>query len=303
MYHYKRNQSAEYNHYLKALAQISILTLVMLVFSACNTTSATEPEIPRPTATEPGSQDLRATPTPKPKDDSETSAESPEQPTYTNETYGFKFTYPHTWALEETERAVVLKQDTLTLRINFAWATEDIGPGLFGRTGAAAGDFIYSGMVNLLDKTIPIQTLEFEGKDKAIFYNGTGLIDVDDLIFMIVLEDLEAEYLALDIPETKQAEATAIVETFELFDREAECLAQGGRWEVLGFSGPGCNLPSSDGGKSCTDSKDCEGLCLADKDEIDAQGDELTGVCSQWQSHFGCYMILEKRRDVEICID
>ncbi len=24
----------------------------------------------------------------------------------------------------------------------------------------------------------------------------------------------------------------------------AACMAEGGRWELLGFSGPGCNLPS-----------------------------------------------------------
>jgi hypothetical protein len=108
----------------------------------------------------------------------------------------------------------------------------------------------------------------------------------------------------------------------ERIDEEAECLEQGGRWEVLGFSGPGCNLPSSDGGKACTDISECEGLCLADNDEImvdngqgilvpdpkrideiNAQGEELEGVCSMWQSDFGCHVVVEKGKFVVICID
>ncbi len=51
----------------------------------------------------------------------------------------------------------------------------------------------------------------------------------------------------------------------EIFE---SCLAEGGRWEVLGFSGPGCNLPTSDGGKTCQDSEDCESGCLGDPDLV-----------------------------------
>jgi hypothetical protein len=108
----------------------------------------------------------------------------------------------------------------------------------------------------------------------------------------------------------------------ERTDEAAACVEQGGRWEVLGFSGPGCNLPSSDGGKVCTDIRDCDGLCLADNeeimvdngqgilvpdpkmiDEINSQGKELEGVCSMWQSDFGCHAVVEKSKIVVICID
>jgi hypothetical protein len=303
MYLCKQIQSKYNKQHLRLIPLMSILILIMLAISACSTTSSAEPETPVPTAIEPGSQKSPASPTPKPKEGSGENRESTEQPTYTNESYGFEFTYADTWALEEEEHAVVLRQDSLILRINYAWATEDIGSGLFGRTGVGAGDFIESGKVNFVDRMIPIQTLEYEGKDKAIFYNGTDLIDVNDLVFMIVLEDLETDYRMLDIPEAAQHEVAAILATFQLFDMIAECEEQGGRWEVLGFSGPGCNLPSSDGGKSCTDIKDCEGLCLADNEDTNAQGDELMGVCSEWQSNFGCHEILEKGRIVEICID
>ncbi|MGB3699696.1 MAG: hypothetical protein WA997_00365 [Anaerolineales bacterium] len=102
----------------------------------------------------------------------------------------------------------------------------------------------------------------------------------------------------------------------------AACLAEGGRWEVLGFSGPGCNFPTTDGGKACRDSVDCESGCLADPDqvmktdetgrlipdgdrisELNSQDIEQVGLCSPWKENFGCRVWLEKGRYVEICID
>ena len=101
-----------------------------------------------------------------------------------------------------------------------------------------------------------------------------------------------------------------------------ECEQLGGRWEVLGFSGPGCNLPSLDGGKVCSDHSGCESLCLVDDesvmkdtpdgvkvpdhfriDQINAEGKDLKGVCSEWQSDFGCHAVIEKGKIVVICID
>ena len=57
--------------------------------------------------------------------------------------------------------------------------------------------------------------------------------------------------------------------------REA-CLAAGGAWDGVSGRGHvhGCNLPTSDGGKACTDSKECEGLCRNHRctDHRDARG-------------------------------
>jgi hypothetical protein len=38
-------------------------------------------------------------------------------------------------------------------------------------------------------------------------------------------------------------------------------------------------------------------------DELNASGDELGGVCSEWQSDFGCQVVVEKGKYVVICID
>lgn len=103
-------------------------------------------------------------------------------------------------------------------------------------------------------------------------------------------------------------------------DLYSDCLASGGRWEVLGFSGPGCNLPTSDGGKACRASQDCESACLADPDQVDvmpgnhillqkkidqlnSQKGEKIGACSPWIENFGCQVWLQGGRFVEMCVD
>ena len=98
-----------------------------------------------------------------------------------------------------------------------------------------------------------------------------------------------------------------------------ECMDQGGRWEVLGYSGPGCNLPTTDGGKPCSNSDECESACLAADesavradgftpnlqriDELNAQGGDLPGACSPWQETFGCHVWLQNGRYAVLCAD
>ena len=62
----------------------------------------------------------------------------PETLTYTNDFYGFKFTYPETWALSEEDHRVILMKGTNRLGINFRWAGEQIdhfGPTTTRTTG------------------------------------------------------------------------------------------------------------------------------------------------------------------------
>jgi hypothetical protein len=104
-------------------------------------------------------------------------------------------------------------------------------------------------------------------------------------------------------------------------EKYQECLDQGGRWEVLGFSGPGCNLPTTDGGQPCRNSDECESACLAADeevmrpngnggfinhqriDELNAQGGDLQGACSPWRENFGCRVWVENGRYAAICVD
>ncbi len=121
-----------------------------------------------------------------------------------------------------------------------------------------------------------------------------------------------------------EIEPTEIPPGFPTPDPEilAACLEQGGRWEMLGFSGPGCNLPTSDGGKTCTESTECESACLGDPDlvmiedefgfllpnhekveELNAIDGEQSGLCSAWQENFGCNVWLQEGSFVVICVD
>ena len=78
---------------------------------------------------------------------------------------------------------------------------------------------------------------------------------------------------------------------------EEECLALGGTWGPQGMLQLDmCDLPASDAGQPCTDSTQCEGMCLA--------GDTLeVGACSPTTLNFGCFPIMEGGQQMTICVD
>lgn len=83
--------------------------------------------------------------------------------------------------------------------------------------------------------------------------------------------------------------AFAAKEMRALPQSQAECEAAGGAWTVLGLPFPGkpasCDLKAKDAGKSCSDSKECEGLCLAPA--ASKAGSRTTGLCSTYVRNFG----------------
>ena len=84
-----------------------------------------------------------------------------------------------------------------------------------------AGDFIYGGKVLFLGQVIPAEVLEYERKDKMVLYGGPSLVEAGDLVFCLWLEDLDAEYLELDIPKKLQAEVKEILESFARIEATA----------------------------------------------------------------------------------
>jgi hypothetical protein len=153
---------------------------------------------------------------------------------YTNDTYGFEFDYPETWTLSEIDHGVVLMKDTNRLGIHFRWINENIDPS-FGRTGMAAGTPIYSYKINFMDQILPESTVELDGLVKYVIYGDMGSqIEIDDLAFVIVLEDLESDYMTLDMPDEVIAEARSILESFR-------------RIEASGSPPEGSEMPQSDG--------------------------------------------------------
>lgn len=57
------------------------------------------------------------------------------------------------------------------------------------------------------------------------------------------------------------------------------CEAKGGKWEQVDnpSSMPACNLPTTDSGKICTDSSQCESYCQAPSGA--ATGAKVSGTC------------------------
>lgn len=159
---------------------------------------------------------LEPTPTPTP-------LPTPVVRSYVNNEYGFTFRYPETWTLEEEPHLVKLSQGTLMLNIAYGWASNPGFSPMGGRTGMPAGDFIYGDKVFFLDRAIPAQVLEYERRDKMVLYGGTGLMDVGDLVFSMWLEDTGGTpYEELNIPKALQAEAKAILESFERSTAEGQ---------------------------------------------------------------------------------
>jgi hypothetical protein len=71
---------------------------------------------------------------------------------------------------------------------------------------------------------------------------------------------------------------------------EAACVARGGRWmgRVSGRGRmTGCNLPTHDAGKACSDKADCEGPCVHRK-------------CHGWHDYRGCGVYIKGKAQ---CID
>jgi hypothetical protein len=63
---------------------------------------------------------------------------------------------------------------------------------------------------------------------------------------------------------------------------KVSCKIRGGRWEPLGLLGPeGCILPTSDGGKECVDSSQCETFCIAPSN-ISSSATNVVGECYGW---------------------
>jgi hypothetical protein len=70
---------------------------------------------------------------------------------------------------------------------------------------------------------------------------------------------------------------------------QAECIAKGGSWTTLGLPMADklrtCDLKATDSGKSCTDSSECQGICVAPPSA--QAGSRVTGQCSVYLSNFG----------------
>lgn len=92
---------------------------------------------------------------------------------------------------------------------------------------------------------------------------------------------------------------------------EITCIEKGGEWRKIGIAPvEQCNLKTSDFGRECSDSDECEGSCMVDlqKDDLSKvqQGGTVTtkGLCSEWIIIIGCQTFVEDGKVSAVtCID
>jgi hypothetical protein len=85
-------------------------------------------------------------------------------------------------------------------------------------------------------------------------------------------------------------------------ETEAQCRDIGGRWGPAGiFPRPICRVQTRDGGRTCGDNDECEGMCLADltdqeRGKLKGKRAALSrlGRCAPYHPVFGCLAMVEK---------
>jgi hypothetical protein len=84
---------------------------------------------------------------------------------------------------------------------------------------------------------------------------------------------------------------------------QAECQAKGGVWRSIGLPGspPSCDLKTTDAGKVCSDSGDCQGICVAPSNAVlNSKG---VGTCSAHVVEFSCFKYVAQGVVDTICVD
>lgn len=76
-----------------------------------------------------------------------------------------------------------------------------------------------------------------------------------------------------------------------------ECIAEDGVPTMSYDIGPFCNPKTSDAGRSCTDSNQCEGVCLSEDEASES------GRCSDTERVIGCVFEMTDGRSLERCFD
>ena len=103
-----------------------------------------------------------------------------------------------------------------------------------------------------------------------------------------------------EAPDTEQPFQTTLSDA----DR-ATCAADGGTVERRGRLGAElCVVPFADAGKSCTDSSQCEGQCIAEETGPQPSAQNPKGMCQADDRLFGCYSTIENGKiATTICVD
>ena len=102
---------------------------------------------------------------------------------------------------------------------------------------------------------------------------------------------------------TAHLSATPVVSKRTIPTNELECRQRGGNWSQQGLGeGPKvCDLKTKDYRKSCSDSSQCEGACMAATPDVAAT--KPRGFCSEYVRQYGCVSILKNGEMESPCYD
>jgi len=73
------------------------------------------------------------------------------------------------------------------------------------------------------------------------------------------------------------------------------------RWGLLPEES--CNLRTSDDGMDCYDSSECEGSCISYGACSGEECNDLVGSCSDFETEYGCFVLVRYDGTREICVD
>jgi hypothetical protein len=97
---------------------------------------------------------------------------------------------------------------------------------------------------------------------------------------------------------------------FSVPQDEIACASLSGVWKKLGTRPfEECNLPTTDGGKICRASEECEGVCLAElseeqkKEGLNGRKFKTLGKCSSWIKVLGCQVYVYQGWAQVVCVD
>ena len=90
-----------------------------------------------------------------------------------------------------------------------------------------------------------------------------------------------------------------LIKLNQLNQKEQACLKAGGVFVKIGLRDVEvCNFKTTDAGKSCTDSQQCQGSCVAE------DANATSGNCTDWKIIEGCHAIFHKGKSSGIvCLD
>jgi hypothetical protein len=95
-------------------------------------------------------------------------------------------------------------------------------------------------------------------------------------------------------------DGSTAIQTIAALPKDAEsCRIALGTWFEFGNSGRFyCRVRARDGGRTCTSSVDCEGICVVPSDNLQSHG---PSVCSNWLPLFGCNTQVEGSETGTVC--